>query len=254
MSHLPIDPYVPEIIGAVRSRRAVVLSAAPGAGKTTRVPPALAADGRVIVLQPRRVAARAMARRVAEERQWTLGREVGWHVRFEQKFTPATRVLFATEGILTARLQQDPLLAEFTTIILDEFHERSIHADLGLALARQAWRARDDLRIVVMSATLDADPIAGFLDDCPRVVVPGRLFALDIEYRPAQSMAAAAAELLPQARGTVLCFLPGAPEINRTLNEFRAMTGNAADVLPLHGSLSADEQDRAVEASPGPRV
>src|SRR5204863_4527914 len=146
---LPIDDYIPAIVSAVRSRRALILSAAPGAGKTTRVPPALAADGPVIVLQPRRVAARSMARRIADEQGWTLGREVGWHVRFERKFGSDTRVLFATERILTNRLQQDPLLSDFRAIVLDEFHERSIHTDLGLALARQAWRARDDLRLVV---------------------------------------------------------------------------------------------------------
>src|SRR5439155_17730992 len=118
-------------------------------GKTTRVPPALAADGPVVVLQPRRVAARAIARRIAEERGWTLGGEVGWQVRFERRFSVKTRLLVATEGVLTARLQRDPLLSDFRTIVLDEFHERSIHADLAIALAKQAWRARDDPRIVV---------------------------------------------------------------------------------------------------------
>jgi ATP-dependent RNA helicase HrpB len=251
---LPIDDYIPEIVAAVRARRALILSAAPGAGKTTRVPPALAVDGPVIVLQPRRVAARSMARRIADEHAWTLGREVGWHVRFEQKFSAGTRVLFATEGILTARLQQDPLLSDFRTIVLDEFHERSIHADLGLALARQAWRARDDLRIVVMSATLQAAPLAAFLDGCPQVVVPGRLYPLEIDYRPAQSIAAAAGELLKETRGSVLCFLPGAPEINRALPDVRAAAGSDVDVVPLHGSLAADEQDRALVDAPRRRV
>src|SRR4051812_20627528 len=185
---LPIDDFIPRIVDAVRSKRALVLSAAPGAGKTTRVPLALAIDGPVIVLQPRRVAARSMARRVADEQGWTLGREVGWHVRFERRFTAETRVLFATEGILTARLQQDPLLGEFRTIVLDEFHERSIHADLGVALARQAWRARDDLRLVIMSATLQAEPLVAFLDGCPRIDVPGRLHAIDIDYRPGERL------------------------------------------------------------------
>src|SRR5687768_4606078 len=187
MTDLPIDPHIPDILAAVRTRRALVLSAPPGAGKTTRVPPALAVDGPVLVLQPRRMAARSMARRIAEEQGWTLGREVGWHVRFERRFSDATRVLLATEGILTARLQRDPLLDGFATIVIDEFHERSIHADLGLALARQAWRARDDLRIVVMSATLDAGPIASFLDGSPRIDVPGRLYPLAIEYHPGES-------------------------------------------------------------------
>ena len=144
-----------------------VITAAPGTGKTTRVPPALAADGAVIVLQPRRVAARSIAARIAAEQGWTLGREVGWHVRLERRFTGATKLLIATEGILTARLQQDPLLSDFRTVVLDEFHERSIHADLAIALARQAWLARDDLRLVVMSATLDAAGVAAWLGGCP---------------------------------------------------------------------------------------
>jgi len=229
------------------------VTAAPGAGKTTRVPPALAVDGPVIVLQPRRVAARSMARRVAAEQGWTAGREVGWHVRFERRFGSATRVLFATEGILTARLQQDPLLSDFRTIVLDEFHERSIHADLGLAFARQAWRARDDLRIVVMSATLAAEPVAAFLGSCPVLEVPGRVFPLDVRYRPAAPLAAVTRELLADTTGSILCFLPGAPEINRALAEVTA-AASGADVLPLHGSLPADEQDRAIEPAAVRRI
>ena len=246
MTVLPIDPYVSQVLSAVRSRRAVVLSAAPGAGKTTRVPPALAADGPVIVLQPRRVAARAMARRVADEQRWTLGHEVGWHIRFERAFAADTRVLFATEGILTARLQQDPLLTGFITVILDEFHERSIHADLGLALARQAWRARDDLRLVVMSATLQAESVTDFLDDCPHIAVPGRLHPIEIDYRPDQSIAPAAADLVCETNGSVLCFLPGAPEINRALTDTRNAVGGELEVVPLHGSLPSEQQDRAL--------
>jgi len=251
---LPVDEYLPQIIEAVRSSRALILSAAPGAGKTTRVPPALAADGPVIVLQPRRVAARSMARRVADEQGWTIGREVGWHVRFERRFGAGTRVLFATEGILTARLQQDPLLAGFRTIVLDEFHERSIHADLGLALARQAWRARDDLRLVVMSATLQAEPLAKFLDGCAQIAVPGRIHPIEIDYRPGQHVAAAVAEIARASDGNVLCFLPGAPEINRALSDVRTAAGRDVEVLPLHGSLPADEQDRALDAGQARRV
>jgi len=251
---LPVDDVIPEILDAVRSRRALILSAAPGAGKTTRVPPALAADGPVIVLQPRRVAARSMARRIADEQGWTLGREVGWHVRFERKFSADTQVLFATEGILTARLQQDPLLSGFRTVVLDEFHERSVHADLGLALARQAWHARDDLRIVVMSATLQADPLAVFLGGCPRIVVPGRLHPLAIDYRPSQPVATAAGELVKETAGSVLCFLPGAPEINRALPDVRALVGSGIDVVALHGSLTAEDQDRAIAGDGRRRV
>ena len=158
MLPLPIDPFLDQIVGAVRASRAAVITAAPGAGKTTRVPPALLDDGPVILLQPRRVAARAIAARIAAERGWAIGAEVGWQIRGERRFSAATRLLVATEGVLTARLQRDPLLSDFRTIVIDEFHERSVHADLALALARQAWRARDDLRIVIMSATIESAP------------------------------------------------------------------------------------------------
>ena len=231
-----------------------MLTAAPGAGKTTRVPPALLADGRVILLQPRRVAARAIAARIASERGWTLGREVGWQVRFERRFSAETRLLVVTEGILTARLQSDPLLSDFTTVVLDEFHERSIHADLALALARQAWRARDDLRIVVMSATLEAQPVSAFLDGCPIIDVPGRAHPIAISHHPAQSVADAAVDLLAETDGQVLCFLPGAPEIRRAVDELQRQAGGGVEVVPLHGSLDADEQDLALRPSPRRRV
>ena len=227
--------------------------AAPGAGKTTRVPPALVGDGPVILLQPRRVAARAIARRIADEQGWTLGQEVGWHIRFERRFGARTRLLVATEGILTARLQQDPLLSDFRTVVLDEFHERSIHADLGLALARQAWRAREDLRVVVMSATLDAGRVAAFLGGCPVIAVPGRTHTLTIEYAAAMPLGAAVGGLLLRTPGNVLCFLPGAPEIRRALPEVRA-AAPGTDVVELHGSLDADAQDAALKGSGGRRV
>src|SRR6266849_10582362 len=189
MIPLPIDSYIQQIGDHVRRSRAVVVTAPPGAGKTTRVPPALMADGPVILLQPRRVAARAIAARMAHERGWTLGREVGWQVRFDRRFSAATRLLVVTEGVLTARLQTDPLLSDFTTIVLDEFHESSVHADLAIALARQAWRARADLRIVVMSATLDGAAVSAFLDGCPVIDVPGRAHPLDIAYAPERPVA-----------------------------------------------------------------
>src|SRR5216110_584388 len=213
-ARLPIDEHVSDIVAHVRRARAAVVVAPPGAGKTTRLPPALAELGRTILLQPRRVAARALARRIAAERGWSVGEEIGWQIRFDRRFGARTRLLVATEGILTARLQQDPLLSEFRTIVLDEFHERSIHADLALALAKQAWRARDDLRIVVMSATLDSAAVAAFLDECPIVDVPGRTHPLDITYTPGPSVADAVIDVLRpadrsaslQARGNVLCF------------------------------------------------
>jgi ATP-dependent helicase HrpB len=250
---LPITPWIPEILARVRDSRAAVVTAAPGTGKTTQVPPALAADGPVILLQPRRVAARSIAARIAAEQGWTLGREVGWHVRLERRFVRDTRLLVATEGILTARLQQDPLLSGFRTIVLDEFHERSIHADLGIALARQAWLARDDLRLVVMSATLDATRVAAWLGDCPVVAVPGESFPLQILYRPDASLASGAAEALAATSGQVLCFLAGAPEIARALPEVtRASPG--VDVVSLHGALPASEQDAAIAATNRRRI
>ncbi|HEY8550641.1 MAG TPA: ATP-dependent helicase C-terminal domain-containing protein [Vicinamibacterales bacterium] len=245
MLPLPIDAHLDEIRDRLRHFRALVIVAAPGAGKTTRVPPALAEDGPVIVLQPRRVAARAIAWRIAVERGWTLGEEVGWHVRFERRFSPRSRVLLATEGILTARLQEDPLASAFRTIVLDEFHERSIHVDLGLALAKQAWLARDDLRLVVMSATLEAAPVSAYLGSCPIVEVPGEPHRLEIEYAPGQPLAGAVREMWHASRGSVLCFLPGAPEIARAIPDVsRAVPG--VPVVPLHGSLPPDEQDRAL--------
>jgi ATP-dependent helicase HrpB len=250
---LPIDTRLGQIRDALRTHRAVVVTAAPGAGKTTRVPPALVDDGPVILLQPRRLAARAVARRIADERAWILGQEVGWHIRFERRFGPRTVLLVATEGILTARLQQDPLLSDFRTVVLDEFHERSIHADVGLALARQAWRSRDDLRIVVMSATLDAGRVAAFLDNCPAVAVEGRSHPLVVEYSPGLPVDAAVGSLLPRTSGNLLCFLPGAPEIRRALPGVRAVA-QGIDVVELHGSLDADGQDAALRQTGGRRV
>src|SRR6185295_16233594 len=234
---LPIDGYIDPIVAAVRAARAAVVTAPPGAGKTTRVPPALLADGPVILLQPRRVAARAIAARIAAERGWTLGREVGWQVRFERRFSADTSLLVVTEGVLTARLQSDPLLSEFRTIVLDEFHERSVHADVAIALAKQAWRARDDLRIVIMSATLDSSRVAAYLDGCPVVEVPGRLHRLDVAYAPGQAVADAAEQAAAVTSGHVLCFLPGAREIHAAIGDLeRRPRLEGLDILPLHGS------------------
>ena len=252
---LPIDPFLDRIVADVRQSRAVVVTAAPGAGKTTRVPPALVGDGPVILLQPRRVAARAIASRIAAERNWTLGRDVGWQIRFERKFSADTKLLVVTEGVLTARLQSDPLLSDFRTIVLDEFHERSIHADLAIALARQAWRARDELRIVVMSATLDSGAVSAFLGGCPIVDVPGRLHPIDVAYAPGRTIADAATEVWQTTTGDILCFLPGAPEIRRAIGDLQSRLSGAGsdfvDIIPLHGSLDSDEQDAALR--PGSR-
>jgi len=168
-------------------------------------------------------------------------------------------LLVVTEGVLTVKLQHDPLLSNFKTIVLDEFHERSIHADLAIALSRQAWRARaggdDALRIVVMSATLDADAVAAFLDGCPVVNVPGRLHPVDISYAPSVAVADAAIDALHATEGQVLCFLPGVFEIRRAIGDLdQKLRGQPVDVVPLHGSLSADEQDVALVPSARRRI
>ncbi len=252
---LPVDAAIDEIRAHLARHRAAVVTASPGAGKTTRIPPAIVDAGPVIVLQPRRVAVRAVARRIADEQGWTLGREVGWHIRFERRFAHETQVLVVTEGILTARLLQDPLLSAFTTIVFDEFHERSVHADVGLALARQAWLARDDLRLVVMSATLDDARVATFLGDCPVVTVAGMLHPLTTEHAPGEPVPEAVRNVLPRTGGHILCFLPGAREIGAAASALGpTLSGGDVDVLQLHGSLDADAQDEAIRPAARRRV
>jgi len=241
---LPVDRYLEDLVAHVRAEKRAVVIAPPGAGKTTRIPPALAAHGRTILLQPRRVAARTLARRIAAERGWTLGEEIGWQIRFERRFTERTRLLVATEGILTARLQADPLLSDFDFVVLDEFHERSIHADLALALVRQAADTRDDLAVVVMSATMDAAPVSRFLGGARVIDIAARTHPVDMRYLPNASVAQATREIARDAKGHVLVFLPGAREIERTRNEL-----NLANVFPLHGSLDVDAQERALASS-----
>ena len=243
-SPLPVDRHVDEIVALVASSGRAVVVAPPGAGKTTRIPPALTRLGPTILLQPRRVAARALARRIAAEQEWTIGREIGWQIRFERRFGPETRLLVATEGILTARLQSDPLLSDFRVVVLDEFHERSIHADVALALARQAAEVRDDLALVVMSATIDAQAVSRFLGGARVVTVDARPFPVDVRYEPSLTVASAVRGVAAEARGHVLCFLPGAREIERARLEI-----GLPNVLPLHGSLDVDAQERALAPS-----
>src|SRR5438094_1814134 len=209
---LPIDEHVSDIVTHVRRARTAVVVAPPGAGKTTRLPPALAELGRTILLQPRRVAARALTRRIAAERGWSVGEEIGWQIRFERRFSARTRLLVATEGILTARLQSDPLLSDFGVIVLDEFHERSIHADLALALTRQAMLARGDLAVVVMSATIAAEAVAAFLGGARVFDIDARRYPIDIAYRPSANLRTVIHDELRTTKGDLLVFLPGARE------------------------------------------
>src|SRR5436305_3241039 len=216
---LPVDAYVGEIVAHAARERFGAAVAPPASGKTTRVPPALTSLDATILPQPRRVAARALARRIAFERGWTIGEEIGWQIRFERRFSARTKLLVATEGILTARLQSEPLLSDFRVVILDEFHERSIHADVALALAKQAMDSRDDLAVVVMSATIAADDVSHFLGGARIFDIGARRFAVDVQYKPGVSMSAAIREQLRDAEGDTLCFLPGMREIERTRAE-----------------------------------
>ncbi|MEM9802227.1 MAG: DEAD/DEAH box helicase, partial [Planctomycetota bacterium] len=267
-ARLPIDDVLDDVVGSVRERGSVVLVAPPGAGKTTRVPPALerAGLGPVVVLEPRRIAARAAARRVAEENGWTLGEEVGYHVRFDRRAGPRTRVLFCTEGILLARLQADPFLEDVGCLVFDEFHERSLDADLALAMARRVRvDAREDLRLVATSATLQAEPVARFIGDdagpAPIVASEGRLFPVETTFLPRERRPATGDEraeehvvravrhALEAGEGDVLVFLAGVGEIRRAAERLDGLAG--VDVHPLYGDLSPGKQDAALR--PGPR-
>lgn len=260
---LPIDAHLPGILGSLAQAGAVVVVAEPGAGKTTRVPPALL-DGcsDVLVLQPRRIACRLSAQRVARELGEEVGQRVGYQVRFEERCSSETRLRFVTEGILTRRLASDPMLRGVTAVILDEFHERSLHADFALAcLQRLRQTSRPDLQLIVMSATLDAEPVARFLD-CAICSVPGRTFPVEVTYRPPErglslerQVARALNEHLPDERGDVLVFLPGAAEIRRAEQACSALCERLGrELVVLHGDLPPREQDRAVRGGTRPKV
>ncbi|MDB4957544.1 MAG: ATP-dependent helicase HrpB [Myxococcales bacterium] len=267
LAPLPIDDVLPQLVAAVRERGACVLVAPPGAGKTTRVPGALLdaglVEGSVVVLQPRRLAARLAAARVASERGGPLGGEVGYQVRFDRKTSAATRIEFVTEGVLTRRLLGDPDLRGVGCVIVDEFHERHLDGDLALALVARLRENRPALKLVVMSATLDAEPVAVFLGDAPVVRSEGRAFPITIEHaaqpddRHLGKQVAAAVRKAAQEglQGDILVFLPGAGEIRRSTEDLEdvARTFDLA-VLPLHGDLPVEEQDIAVRPSPKRKV
>jgi ATP-dependent helicase HrpB len=270
MQPLPIDPLLPEVVASLRRTPSLVVEAPPGAGKTTRVPRALleaglAGGGEVLVLEPRRLAARMAARRVAEEMGERAGETVGYQVRFEDVSGPRTRLRFLTEALLTRRLLSAPDLAGVGAVVLDEFHERHLHGDLALALLRRLQRGpRPDLVLVVMSATLEAAPVARFLG-APALRSEGRAHPVEIEYlspeeaarpevRLEQRVSAAVRRLAAgEAGGDVLVFLPGAAEIRRC-REALAPLSARLDILPLHGDLPPEEQDRAVRPSPRQKV
>jgi ATP-dependent helicase HrpB len=253
---LPVDTILPAIIDSLERFPNLVIEAPPGAGKTTRVPPALlkSAAGEVVVLEPRRIAARLSARRVAWEMGENAGETVGYQVRFEEAISARTRLRFVTEGMLTRRLISDPALKGVSAVVLDEFHERHLESDLALALLKRLQSTRPDLRIVVMSATLDTGHVAQYLDDCPILRSEGRQFELTIRHlpyspKPLEAQVNEALELLMEEEpaGDVLAFLPGAAEIRRAMRETQGIARRAnLLVLPLYGDLSSAEQDRAI--------
>lgn len=254
---LPIDDVLPQLVAALRLSNCAVLRAPPGAGKTTRVPPALldagfAATGKILVLQPRRIAARATAARMSRERGTPLGGEIGFQVRFESQTGPQTRIEVVTEGILLRRLQDSPFLEGIAAVVFDEFHERSLASDLALGMVRQIQQSvRPELRVLVMSATLAASPIARYLGDCPIVESQGRLFDVAIRHipqldkRPIVELAVAGiSEVLPQTAGDVLVFLPGVGEIRQTSKRLAALAAKQDFILlELYGDLPAEQQD-----------
>ena len=262
---LPIDEVLPEVIRAAAPRqsgpRSIVLEAPTGAGKTTRVPPALLPllAGRILMTEPRRVAARAAARRIADELGVRVGDEVGYHVRFDRRASDRSRIVVATEGILVRMLQRDPFAEGIDALVFDEFHERSVDTDLALALAREIQRdARPDLLIVVMSATLDPEPIAEWLGGAAIVRSEGRAHPVELVYptrpddRPLEvRVAAKIRETMAAPAGHTLVFLPGYREIRKVGDLLEGATF-AVDVL--HGSMDAKDQDRVIRPLSEPRV
>jgi ATP-dependent RNA helicase HrpB len=261
---LPIDAVLDDLARTLAGNNSAVLVAPPGAGKTTRVPLALAdapwLKGRkIIVLEPRRIAARASAERMAQTIGERVGETVGYRVRFGSKVSRATRIEVVTEGIFSRQILDDPELTDVAAVLFDEFHERSLDADLGLALARDAQTGlREDLRLLVMSATLDGARVARLLGDAPVIASEGRAFPVETRYlgRKADAplerqMADVVAMALRADPGSVLAFLPGAAEIRRTQNFLGERIHDASiEIVPLFGALDATVQDRAIAPAP----
>jgi ATP-dependent helicase HrpB len=261
---LPIDPALPELTSALRAANAAVLVAPSGAGKTTRVPLVLAAEPwargkKLLVLEPRRLAARAAAARMAATLREAVGASVGYRVRFGSKVSASTRIEVVTEGVFTRLVLDDPSLAGVAAVLFDEFHERSLDGDLGLALARDVQQGlRAELKLLVMSATLDGARVGKLLGDAPLIESAGRAFPVETRYlgRDARApvepqVADAVVRALRAETGSLLVFLPGAAEIRRSEALLSERVGDGAiDIVPLHGALDADVQDRAIAPAP----
>jgi ATP-dependent helicase HrpB len=263
---LPIEEALPSLLSALRNSSCAVLQAPPGAGKTTLVPLALLdqpwrGDNRIIMLEPRRLAARAAARRMAAMLGEAVGETVGYRIRLDSKVGPKTRIEVVTEGILTRMLQDDPELSGIAAVLFDEFHERSLNADLGLALCLESQGSiRDDLRILVMSATLDGGPVAELMGDCPIVTSEGRSFPVDIRWQDKpysgrfdDTVAALVGRAISEEpAGDLLVFLPGQGEIRRVQAQLETRFPDIL-VAPLYGDLSQEAQDAALRPQAGRR-
>ena len=265
MDSLPVDEALPRVKAALAERNAAVLVAPPGAGKTTRVPLALLdapwLKGRKIVMQePRRLAARAAARRMAATLGEPVGGTVGYRVRLDSKVGPRTRIEVVTDGLFLRLLQDDPSLETVGCVIFDELHERGLESDLAFALVRESQGAlREDLRVIAMSATLDSSPVSQRLGDAPVVESAGRMFPVETRYlerdatgRIEDTVASAVRSALARESGSALVFLPGVGEIRRVEERLSGL-GADVDVAPLYGDLSPADQDRAISPSPAGR-
>lgn len=259
---LPIDAILPELKHSLEQSNTALLQAPPGAGKTTRVPLALLdapwrANKKILMLEPRRLAARSAARYMAQQLGEKAGQTIGYRTRLDSQISASTQIEVVTEGILTRLIQNDPMLEDYAAVLFDEFHERSLQADLGLALVRESQQAlREDLRILVMSATLDTAPIARVLGDVPVINSAGRAFPVEEIYRPIRShqqprnsidpIVAVIHAALAEQSGSLLVFLPGAGEIRRVEQRLRGQVADNVLITPLYGNLQAAEQDRAI--------
>jgi ATP-dependent helicase HrpB len=259
---LPIDDALPALRTALDTSGSAVLVAPPGAGKTTRVPLALLeagwrGDGRIIMLEPRRVAARAAAQQMARLLGKEVGGTVGYRVRLDSRVSARTRIEVVTEGVFTRRILADPELSGVAAVLFDEFHERSLDADFGLALALDARALRPDLRLVVMSATLDTGSVAGLLDNCPVIEAKGRAFEVATLYRPAPAdarledqLARVVGEALAAHEGSALIFVPGQAEMRRTAERLAGRLPADCDLFTLSGQQRPQEQDAAIRPAP----
>ncbi|MBI4347984.1 MAG: ATP-dependent helicase HrpB [Elusimicrobia bacterium] len=262
---LPIEPFRERIVSALEGAGALILTAATGAGKSTQAPRYLMGrgSGRVLVLEPRRLSARSLARRVAQERGSPLGREIGYEVRFDACVAKDTKVVFQTYGVFLRRCLARPELPEVDAVLLDEFHERTLESDLALAWLKALRRSGRGPRVLVMSATLDGGALSAYWPEAARIDVPGRLFPVDVRRQPmaAREEPAAAALRALQALdaegldGSVLVFMPGLREIRRTVDALGPFCrARGLPVLALHGSMQLEEQGRALEPSASPRL